>query len=296
MEEIFDHLLIRILFTALLIGILYGYRYAHLFLYPQGKKQVIALFNPLENTADTIHYMARIIGICIVFTSFEVHLFENILMSVLHFLFWTTVDIIFYLLSLYLMELIVLHSFQYQQEILKRKNITFAIINAALAICLAILIQNIIEIADYSIPMVIILWLFMIVVFGLLVKQFHLISHYHFSKAVFSKDPGVAISYVGYLLATTMIVYSAFNQEQKNITNFIATAFTNLLLCGILLPLFYYGIRNVFLSTRKMTMMIYDEELEIKYDLGIAEAMLFLAAAFLTSIVVFGSHLYGFSI
>lgn len=294
MEEIFDHLLIRIVFSLLLLGILYGYRYAHLILYPQGKKQTIKLYNPFENAADTIHYFARIVSIAIVFTSFEVHLFDRFAIGIFHFLFWTSIDIIVFLLSLYLMELIILHAFQYQQEILKKKNYVYACINAAIALCLAFLIQHVIVTGDYSLTRIIILWLFGLVVFGLLAKQYHFISYYHFSKAIFSKDPGVCLSFIAYLVSITFIIFKTFNQEQVSVDKFITSAITDLLLCGIIMPIFYYGLRYIFLARRKMTIALYSENQtsNLTLALGVCEAMLFLSSAMLTSIIVFGANLY----
>jgi hypothetical protein len=296
MEEIFDQLLTKIMFSVLLIIMLIAYRFLHLLLYPHAKKQVMNLYSPFENLPDTIHYYARIIGICIVFTSFEVHLFDNLYMGVFHLVFWILVDIVFYLLALYILELVILHAFQYQQEILKRRNLCYAIINATIALCLAVLIRNIVTIADYSIPFMIILWLFMVVVFGLLAKQYHLVSRFSFSKSVFSQDVGVVFSYVGFLISTTLIVYYSFSQTQKSVGNFIISTLTHLLLCGILLPLFFYGIQKVFLMTQKMTIPIYQQEKNLQYGVGLTEAMLYLSAALLTVIVVFGANLYSVSL
>lgn len=295
MEEIFDQLLTKIMFSILLLVMLVAYRFLHLLLYPHAKKQVLSLYNPFDNLPDTIHYFARIVGICIVFTSFEIHLFENLMMGVFHFVFWVLVDIIFYLLALYILELVILHAFQYQQEILKRKNLCYAIINATISICLAVLMRNIVKIADYSIPFMIILWLFMVVVFGLLIKQYHLVSRFSFSKSVFSQDHGVTISYVGFLVATSVIVYYSFSQTQKSVGNFITSTLTHLLLCGILLPLFFYGVQKVFLATQKMIIPIYNQDRNNQYNLGLTEAMLFLTSALLTIIVVFGANIYGAS-
>lgn len=296
MEEIFDQLLTKIMFSALLLIMLVAYRFLHLLLYPHAKKQVMSLYSPFENMPDTIHYYARIIGICIVFTSFEVHLFNNIFMGIFHFIFWILVDIVFYLLALYILELVILHAFQYQQEVLKRKNLCYAIITATIAISLAILIRNIVVIADYSIPFMIILWLFMVVVFGLLAKQYHLVSRFSFSKSVFSQDLGVVFSYVGFLVSITLLVYFSFSQTQKSVGNFIISTLTHLLLCGILLPIFFYGIQRVFLMTQKMTIPIYHQDHNQQFGVGLTEAMLFLTAALLTIVVVFGANLYSVSL
>ncbi len=296
MEEIFDQLLTKIMFSILLIVMLVAYRFLHLLLYPHAKKQVMTLYSPFENIADTIHYYARIIGICIVFTSFEVHLFDNILTGVFHFIFWVLVDIIFYLLALYILELVILHAFQYQQEILKRRNLCYAIINATIAICLAVLIRNIVTIADYSIPFMIILWLFMVVVFGLLAKQYHLVSRFSFSKSIFSQDMGVVFSYVAFLVSVTLIVYYSFSQTEKSVGNYIISTLTHLMLCGILLPLFFYGVQKVFLVTQKMIIPIYQQDKNLQFGVGLTEAMLFLTAALLTVIVVFGANLYSVSL
>lgn len=292
MEEIFDNLLTKIFFSIMFIGILYLYRYAHLILYPQAKKQVLNLFNPFENISDSIHYFSRIVGISIVFSSINIQVSENLTLSIVNFAFWTIVNIIFYLLSLYILELIVLHAFQYQQEILKRKNISYAIVSAVIAICLSFLIKNTTQIADNSIPFMIIVTLYTIVIFGLFLKQYHLVSRFSFSKSIIGQDLGVVISHAGFCIAATIIVHYCFKFSSDNLENFITTSLTYFLLCGILLPFFYYFLQRVFLSKLHMAISIFDEKLGIQHNLGITECMLYLSSTLLTIIIVFNINFY----
>lgn len=292
MEEIFDNLLTKIIFSITFIGVLILYRYAHLFLYPQAKKQVKNLFNPFENTADSIHYFSRIVGICIVFSSITIHLSENLTLAIINFIFWSIVNITFYLLSLYVLELIVLHAFQYQQEIMKRKNLCYATVSAVMSICLSFLVRNAAQIADNSIPFMIIIALYTLVIFGLFLKQYHLVSRFSFSKSIIGQDIGAVISHTGFTISTTLIIHYCFLYASDNIENFINISLTYFLLCGILLPLFYYGIQKVFLSKYHMALTVFEEGQGVQHNLGITECMLFLSSTLLTIIIIFNTNFY----
>ncbi|MDH5414009.1 MAG: hypothetical protein OEW87_07720, partial [Flavobacteriaceae bacterium] len=71
MNEIFDKLVIRVLFTLFIIIALFLYKYAHIIFYPSNKKQILKKFYPSENYVDTLHIFSRLIGVALIFSTLE---------------------------------------------------------------------------------------------------------------------------------------------------------------------------------------------------------------------------------
>ena len=85
MNELFDKLIIRIIFTCFICAIIYFYKIAHSKLHPHTKSQLNTKFYPSKNAASTIHLFSRIIGIGIIFSEFYFYLSDNILITLLDF-------------------------------------------------------------------------------------------------------------------------------------------------------------------------------------------------------------------
>ena len=112
MNEIFDKLLIRFLFTVFIcLGLLF-YKYAHVLFYPSQKKQILKKIYPSENYVDTLHVFSRLIGIAIIFSTLEFNEYIGFVRSVLDFFILGTSGIVLYLFSLYIMDNIVFYNFR----------------------------------------------------------------------------------------------------------------------------------------------------------------------------------------
>jgi hypothetical protein len=291
MEKVFDDLIIKIIFTLLTGMIIYFYRYAHLLFYPTGAKQVVTLFDPMNNASDTLHYFSRIIGLGIVLLSCHIATNQSLFYSIIEFLIWSFFAISFYLLGLTILENIILSKFQYSIEILKRKNIAYALVNSTNALATAFIVKCAFELANHSIPNLLISWLFLIVLYALLSKQFHIISQYQFSKSIFAKDMGAAISYSVHLASIIFLIHSALVHVHGDILTIILNIIAKLLLCSIIAPIMFYAIKFIFLKKNQMTLTLYRYENNTDDEsiaFGFSEAMLLITSTMTTAMIVFG--------
>jgi uncharacterized membrane protein YjfL (UPF0719 family) len=150
MNEIFDKLLIRILFTVFICIALVLYKYAHILLYPSSQKQVFRKIYPSENYIDTLHFFSRLIGISLIFSSLEFNEYIGISISTFHFFVWSIIGLIFYLISIYITENIIFYNFEYKDEVLKKKNPAYGIISFVNAICVAFIIKTVFKESENS--------------------------------------------------------------------------------------------------------------------------------------------------
>lgn len=246
MNEIFDKLLVRVLFSILIIISLLIYKYAHYIFYPRGRKQLFRKIYPSENPSDTLHLFSRIIGISIIFSSLEFNEFTAIGAGIFHFFVWSIFSLVLYLVSLYIMESIILYNFTYMDEILKKKNMTYAVVCLAIAVNLSFLIRLIISESNKSLIIMIILWLFALVMFGFATKLYQFVTKLSFNKLIIHNKIALGLSYSGYLVGVTTILCTAFINETHNIRSYIVGIILRVILGMILFPLFIKGIRFAF--------------------------------------------------
>lgn len=285
MNEIFDKLLVRILFSFLIIISLLIYKYAHYIFYPRGRRQLFRKIYPSENPSDTLHLFSRIIGISIIFSSLEFNEFTSIGAGIFHFFVWSIFSLILYLVSLYIMESIILYNFTYMDEILKKKNITYATVCLSIAVSLAFLIRLIVSESNKSLVIMVILWLFALVLFGFATKLYKFVTKLSFNKLIIHNKLALGLSYSGYIIGITAILCTAFINETHNIRSYIVGIILRVILGMILFPLFIRGIKLAFKIQDDLK--DYDDP-SIGY--GIYEASLMAVAAIFTATII--GHVY----
>src|SRR5690606_2255464 len=218
MAEIFDRLLIRFLLAGFVCLMIYLYRYAHVLFYPTVKRQVLKTLHPAENAADTLHLFSRVVGISIIFSSITFNESSGFLLSIFHFAVWGTVAIILYLISMYLIESIVFYNFDYDDEVLKRRNISYACISFCHAVIVAYLTRTVMIEAENSLIILLVLWLYMLAIVGFSIKYFTFISRLTFNRLMIQKNLSLCFSYGGYTLGAGLIIASCFDQDHYDIT------------------------------------------------------------------------------
>lgn len=284
MNEIFDKLLIRILFTLFICLALLIYKYAHVLFYPSKKKQVLKKFYPSENYIDTMHIFSRLIGIALIFSTLEFNEYIGITISSLHFFIWSFVGIVFYLISLWILESIIFYNFEYKDEVLKKKNPSYGIVSFANAICCAFIIRTIFKESENSIIILIILWLFSLVLFGFSTRLFKYISHLSFNSLMIQKNIGLGMAYTGFLLGNTVILMATFSHEHHNITSYIVQVLLKTLLSLLILPIFRYGMVYIFKINEEKNLGATEAYMHLGH--GIYIGMIYLTSSLLTSIIV----------
>lgn len=284
MNEIFDKLLIRFLFTVFICVVLVLYKYAHTIFYPSARKQIFKRIYPSENPADTLHLFARIIGISLILSILDFNEYTGILVSSLHFFTWGIISFICYLISLYITETIIFPNFHYVDEVLKKQNMSYAIISFTNAICLAYLIRTVIQESEFSFILLAILWLLVMVQYGLALKLFKVVSELKFHKLLIQKNLGLGFSFAGFLLGITIILVSAFSHEHHDIASFIIQILLKVLLAALIVPLFRIGINFIFKIEKEDIKSASTENPTLGF--GIYEGAVFLSCGLLTSIII----------
>jgi hypothetical protein len=286
MEEILDHLILRIIFVIFLLTLIFLYRYAHFIFYPIANKQINTTFNPLSSKTNTLHYFARILGISIVLTAVELSYFNNFFLGLTNFFVTGTCISILYLISIYLAESIVLYKFDYTDEILKKENMGYAICSFAICISQALILRQVFMESGNSLIIFTLLWLYSLVLFGLSTKFYKLYSVFNFNNFLIKKDVGVAISYAGFTLGNAFLFTICFQQQHFEIKSYATRVFLKILLCIILVPIFIIALKKIF-GIRK----IKNAEFEYSIHTGIVECFIYLAANILTAIIAFKINL-----
>lgn len=288
MAEIFDRLIIRILLAGFVCLMIYLYRYAHVIFYPTVKRQVLKKINPAENPADSLHLFARVVGIAIIFSSVTFNETSGFLLSIFHFSVWGSISIVLYLLSLYIVESIVFYNFDYTDEILKRKNMSYAVISFCHAIVIAYLTKTVMVEADNSIVILLVLWLYMLVIVGFSVKYFSFVTKLTFNRLLIQQNLSLCFSYGGFSLGAGIIIASCFDQEHYDITVYCIQVLLKTILSLIIFPIFKKGIVYIF-PIKLGNDREYEEQVDIdrqSHGYGFYEGCVFIAAAILTTMIV----------
>lgn len=288
MNEIFDKLLIRILFTTFICIALFLYKYAHTIFYPSRKKQVLKKIYPSENHVDTLHVFSRLIGVSLIFSTLEFNEYIGVFISSFHFFIWGTIGFALYLLAIWVMESIVFYNFEYKDEVLKKKNMAYGVVSFTISICLAYLIRTIFKESESSLVLLLILWLFILVLFGFSTKLYKFVSHLPFNSLMIQGNMGVALSYSGFIMASSILIISAFSHEHHDITSYCIQVILKTLLGLLILPLFRMGITYVF-KIQENEHVDQDPD-TLHLGQGIYEGALFITCAFLTSIIIGQIH------
>ncbi len=288
MAEIFDRLVIRLLLAGFVCLMIYLYRYAHVIFYPTVKRQVLKKIHPSENPADTLHLFSRVVGISIIFSSISFNEATGFFLSLFHFAVWGTIAIVLYLLSLYIIESIVFYNFDYTDEILKRKNMSYAIISFCHALVIAILSRTVMIEAENSLVILLVLWLYMLVIVGFSIKYYTFISKLSFNRLMIQKNMSLCFSYGGFSLGAGFVVASCFDQEHYDITVYCIQVLLKTILSLIIFPIFKKGLVKIFPikmgDERTLEGHVESDMQSLGY--GFFEGCVFISSAILTTMIV----------
>lgn len=289
MNELFDKLILRMVFTFFILGLLYLYKYAHSFLYPSSRQQLFKRFFPIKNSPDTMILLSRVVGIGLIFSQFYFFMSEGFLYALLDFFLEAAIGFIVYLASIYILESIVLFNFEYQDEVLKRKNYAYAIISLAHSLGLAYVLKIVLAVSNHSIIMLIFLWLFSIVLIGFATKSYSIISKLPFNRLLVQKNLGLAFSYLGFLWGWILIISSSINNELIEIRWFSIQVILKIVLSLIFIPIFRKGLQIIFKFHDEIEKEIVidnkPENLEKTLGYGVYEGSIFFASCFLTTVI-----------
>lgn len=297
MNELYDKLILRIVFTFLICFIIYLYKHAHSILYPSIRHQLLKRFFPSKNSTDTIHLFSRIIGIGIIFSNFYLNMSEGILIALFQLIIESAFVIVLYLGSIYIIESIVLYNFEYSDEILRRKNYAYSIICFSHSIGLAYILKTVIHVAHASIVMTFFLWLFAMVLVGFSSKTFPIISRLSFNRLLVQKNMAIAMAYMGFIWGQCLIISSALDHNLDDIKWYSIQVVLKILLSLIIIPILKKGL--VFIFKLQDDLPVKKDEgkdaalsAEVELGYGIYEGAILFTACFLTTVIT-GNIQYG---
>ena len=297
MNELYDKLIIRVIFTLLVCFLIYIYKYMHSLLYPSIKHQLLKRFFPSKNSPDTIHIFSRIIGIGIMFSNFYLNLSEGMSVALIKLILESGLLIIIYLGSLYIIESIVLYNFEYADEVLRRKNFAYALISFSHSIGIAFIINTVVKVSHASILMTFFLWLFSMVLVGFSSKIFPIISKLSFNRLLVQKNMAIALSYMGFIFGQCLIISSALDHPLTDIKWYSIQVILKILLSIIIIPIFRKGLIIIFKiqddlpdNKEEARERVYSSDIELGY--GVYEGVIIFTACFLTTVIT-GNIQYG---
>jgi len=288
MNELFDKLIIRLVFTGFICLMLFLYKYAHSFLYPSSRHQMFKRFFPSKNSSDTLHLFSRLIGIGIIFSEFYFNMSDGPLLALLDFFLQSIFACALYLGSIYIIESIVLYNFEYQDEIIKRKNIPYALISFSHSIGLAYILKTVLAVAQTQFIMLIFLWLFAIVLVGFATKTYSTISKLSFNRLLVQKNMAVGISYLGFLWGWILIISSSLNHALVEVKWYTIQVILKILLSLIIIPIFRNGLIWIFKVQDDLvqeTKEKNNELIQAEFGYGVYEGALFFTSSFLTTVI-----------
>lgn len=272
-------------FTLFICLLIIVYRYLHAFLYPSAREQFLKQFYPQKNAADTVHLFARMMGIAVIMSEFYFQMSDGIFIALLDFGISGVLSFICFIASIYIAESIVLYNFDYYDEILKRKNMAYAIISMTLVICVAMIIKTSASIARDSFIMQIFVWLYATVLFGFACKSYPRFTHLSFNRLVIQKNITASISFAGFILGWTAIIASAVTNDISDLKWFLIQSLLKVLLAIIIYPLFHMGLIKIFRIQVTMPKERNGKIEDPEIGDGVFEAVIFISACLLTSII-----------
>ena len=295
MNELYDKLILRVIFALLVCFVIYVYKQAHLVLYPSIKHQLLKKFFPSKNSTDTIHLFARIIGLGLIFADFHINLSEGIGIAFMGMMIEALLIIALYLGSIYIVESITLYNFEYTDEILKRKNYAYAIICFSHSIGVALLINTIVKVSMNSLVIIFFLWLFSMVLIGFGAKTFPLLSKLSFNRLLVQKNIAIAFSYTGFFWGQCLIVSSALDHALTDIRWYSIQVITKIILSLIIIPIFQKALIFIFNIQSEISQQ--DEKKgpassDIELGYGIYEGAIIFTTCFLTTVIT-GQIVFG---
>ena len=264
-------------------------------MYPSSRSLLIQRFFPSKNSSDTIFLFARILGIGIVFSEFSFYMSDGFVAALLDFFIRAVIVIIMYLVYNYIIEGIVLYNFEYNDEVVKRKNMSYSLVSLAHSLGSAFILKSVLSVSQSSIIYLFFLWLFSIVLLGFATKTFSIMSQLEFNRLLIQKNMAVSFSYMGFLMGWSILISSAMSHQLQEVKWYTIQVVLKLLLSLIILPIFIKGIKWIFkiqddLKEQRTEKGKAVNEVEIGY--GIYEGIIFFTCCFLT-IVITGQINFG---
>lgn len=284
MNEIYDKLILRIIFVLYLCLLILFYRYCYEFIYKirNSNKILLKHFGPEKKPAETIHLMSKILGIGILLSGLSLDLSLGLVSGIFLFTTLGLISFFSYIISIYIVESIILYNFEYKDEILGQNNMSYAIISAAISLSCAYLVSYSLSASHYSLPLFVLIWLFGLVIIGVGFKCYPLASQMPFNTLLTQKNLGISFSFSGFILGLSLIIVSAISRPIEELNWYAVQIVLKIILAMLIAPLLVLFITKIF-KIRPLAVGEYRGEEALGH--GIYEGVLFFTTALLTKLI-----------
>lgn len=275
---------------------LFLYKYVHGSVHPSSRTQILKKFSPLKNAADTIHLFSRLIGLGIIISEFYFSMSKGIGYAIFDFFLQATIAFVIFMASTFVIESIVLYNFEYNDEVIRRKNISYATITFSNSLGIAYLLKTVLMVSEHSIIYLVFLWLFSLVILGFACKSYKYVSKLSLQKLVVQQKISIALSYTGFFWGWVVIISSSLNHQLEDMSSYSIQVLLKVLLALIVYPIILKGLHWVFRIQEIEFKTDEKEHLELEENelqsYGIYEGAMFFTTCFLTSVITGHIH-YG---
>ncbi|MDA9189760.1 hypothetical protein N9O57_02145 [bacterium] len=231
---------------------------------------------------------SRIIGLGIIYSEFYFDLSDGIVWTLIDFIFQSALIFIIYLITVYVIESIVLYNFEYNDEISKRKNISYAVICFSNSVGLAYLFKTILAVSQGSYEVLPILWLFSTAILGFSLKTFKYLTRLNLNFLILQKNLSVSFVYMGFFFGLVLLLSNSIAHEIVDIKWYSIQVMLKIILSLIILPFFRFGVVWAFnlnddyaIKTKNKA----DELIEPEIGYGIFQGSLIFTSCFLTTVI-----------
>ncbi|MEE2671000.1 MAG: hypothetical protein VYA54_04785 [Bdellovibrionota bacterium] len=285
MSEIFDKLLIRMIFTLYICASYFVFKYAHVLFYPSHRQQILKNLTPSLNYINTLTFFGRVLGVGIIYSALEFNEYIGMAFSTIHFFIWSTIGISTYLITLFITDWVIFQKQNFIDEVQKKKNSAYGLISFTNAIGVAFILKQLFLVSQYSIIKYAILWLITVIAYGASTRLYKFYSPNSFSKLMIQKNGSLAFGYTGFILCHSLILASSLTESPILITDYLFNVLMRIGIGFILIPVFLFLFRKLFLHNT------FDHPVKTKlddFDHGIYEFLIFIFTG------LFISHLLHF--
>ena len=284
MSESLDQLVLRFIFSLIILSLFFIYKYIHQALYPES--QMLQELPGSKNPADSLHFFARVLGLGIIFSEFFFKIHQGFLFTSFDFFLRAFVAFGLYLISLYLVDSIALYDFEYNDEVVKRRNLSYSTLCLSHALGVSFNIKMILSITSENLILFAFLWLLSIVLLGFSIKIYTLTSTLNINQILYQKSSALAMSYMGFFLGSSLIISSSLNHELLEIRWYLAQVALKIILSLLIIPLFIYGFKFIFNLKDEMDDASEEDSQDLMHlNYGLCKGASFFTSCLLTVVI-----------
>ena len=217
---------------------------------------------------------------------------KGIVYALLNFFLQASSISVIYLISIYILESIVLYNFEYSDEILKRKNMAYAIISFAQSLGLAFLLRIVFATSQDNFHSS---HLSLASLYGydrqLVSKTYGIVSKLTFNRLLVQKSIGLSLSYLGFIWGWIIVVASSLDHQLTNVKEFTVQVLLKIILSLLIIPLLRKGIHLIFQLKEEFQAHFENQQSDqIEVGYGLYEGANFFTCCYLATIITGQIH------